>query len=59
MKFGGKEAVYTLWMIDKYGRDFVEEMKEKQRTIIKRSAADYDDFILQAKSEIVGIKNYL
>ena len=46
-------------MIDKYGREFVEEMKEKQRTVIKRSAADYDAFILQDNSEIDFYKNSL
>ena len=52
-------------MIDKYGREFVEEMKEKQRTVIKRidrsttTPADYDAFILQAKSEIYFYKKKL
>jgi len=56
MKFHGKEVDYTLWMIDHYGREFVEQMKEQQRTIIKRSSADYDDYIAKAKAEIAQHK---
>lgn len=56
MKFHGKEVDYTLWMIDHYGREFVEQMKEQQRTIIKRSTADYDDYIAKAKAEIAQHK---
>ena len=56
MKFHGKEVDYTLWMIDHYGREFVEQMKEQQRTIIKRSTADYDAYIAKAKAEIAQHK---
>lgn len=43
---------YTLFMIDKYGREFVDHMTEMQRVVIKRTTADYDQFIQQAKIEI-------
>lgn len=52
MQHGSAQVQYTLWMIDKYGREFVDHMKEKQRTVIKRSTADYDEFISKTKAEI-------
>lgn len=52
MKFHNKEVDYTLWMIDEYGREFVEHMSEVKKTIKKRSAANYDTFIVAAKDEI-------
>ena len=54
MKFHGKEVDYTLWMIDTYGRDFVEHMKEVKGTVVKRNSVDYDDYIESAKKEIIA-----
>jgi|GEM_PF-883121 len=56
MKFGNKEAVYALWMIDNYGREFVDNMQATASTIIKRSTADYDEFIAKANIEIAQHK---
>jgi hypothetical protein len=35
MQFGNKEATYTLFMIDEFGREFVDYMKSMEKTIIK------------------------
>lgn len=62
MKFGNKEAAYTLWMIDKLGREFVDFMKSKEKEVIKRTAKDYEEFIASANAQIlihkkrIGIK---
>lgn len=52
MKFGNKEADYTLFMIDWFGREFVDYMKSMEKTVIKRSANDYNEFISQSNLEI-------
>lgn len=52
MKTNDRSCEYTLWMIDQYGREFVDHMLSKQRVVIKRSTADYDEFIEKAKAEI-------
>jgi hypothetical protein len=56
MKFGNKETVYTLFMIDEFGREFVDYMKSMEKTIIKRSAQDYEDFIKAAQIKIAAHK---
>ena len=56
MKFGNKEAVFTLWMIDKFGREFVDHIHAMQKTVIKRTAQDYDEFTKSANLEIAGHK---
>ena len=56
MKFGGKLADYTTFMIDKYGREFVEHMKSMRKTVIKRTAQDYDEFTESAKAKIAEHK---
>ena len=57
MKFGNKEAVFTLWMIDRFGREIVDHMHAMQKTVIKRTAKDYEDFIKSANLEIAGHKS--
>lgn len=52
MQYGNKESEYALWMVDKYGREFVDHMHATKSKIIKRSSKDYDDFIARAKAEI-------
>jgi hypothetical protein len=52
MKFGNKEADYTLFMIDQFGREFVDYMKSMEKTIIKRSNVVYDEFISTTHKEI-------
>lgn len=56
MKFGNKEAAYTLWMIDKYGRDFVDHMQVMKSKVIKRSQAGYNNFTAEARAEIARHK---
>jgi len=56
MKFGNKEALYTLWMVDKFGREFVDHMHEMRKTVIKRTAKDYDEYIADAKMQIAEHK---
>lgn len=56
MKFGNKEMAYTLWMIDKYGRDFVEHMKSTKGQIIKRTALEFEAFITEANKKIAEHK---
>lgn len=52
MKYGGKNVVYTLWMIDTYGREFVDHMEEMKRTRTSYKTVDYDEYIAKAKAEI-------
>jgi hypothetical protein len=52
MQFGNKETVYTLFMIDEFGRELVDYMKSTEKTVIKRSSQDYEDFIKAANIEI-------
>jgi hypothetical protein len=62
MKYGNKATDYTIWMIDKLGREFVDHMKSMEKTVIKRSAQDYEEFISAANIEInnhkkrIGVK---
>lgn len=57
MQYGNKEADYTLFMIDEFGREFVDYMKSMEKTVIKRSSADYEDFIIAVNKEILEHKN--
>ena len=52
MKFGNKEADYTLFMIDTFGREFIDYMKSMEKTIIKRSVNDYNEFISESNLEV-------
>ena len=52
MKFGNKEADYTLFMVDTFGRQFVDYMKSMEKTIIKRSVNDYNEFISESNLEV-------
>jgi hypothetical protein len=59
MKFGSAESEYTLWMIDYYGRDFVDEMHAKKKSPRKYYAADYREMIDDWKAQIKTHKNRL
>jgi len=59
MKFGNKEAAYTLFMIDTFGREFVDYMRSMEKTIIKRSKLVYDESISVINKEIVSHKKRL
>lgn len=52
MKHGTAMLSYTLWMIDYYGREFVEEMKAKSNQVLKLSKADYEQILKETKEQI-------
>jgi tRNA G26 N,N-dimethylase Trm1 len=52
MKFGTAQIRYTLWMIDYYGRDFVEEMEAQKRNPVKIYKKDYEEMIKELDEEI-------
>lgn len=45
MKFGNAESLYTLWMIDNYGREFVDHMHATTKNTKKMYKADYEDYL--------------
>lgn len=45
MKHGSAEAQYTIWMIDYYGKDAVEEMLATKKEPVKYYASDYRQMI--------------
>lgn len=59
MKFGNKEAAYTLFMIDTFGREFVDYMRSMEKTVIKRSKLVYDESISSINKEIATHKKRL
>jgi hypothetical protein len=52
MKHGSAAQQYTAWMIDYFGRDFVEEMFEKKNHPVKFYAADYREMIEEWTEQI-------
>ncbi len=52
MRHGNAEAQYTMWMIDWYGRDFVESMIAKKRDPVKLYQQDYRDMIADWEEQI-------
>ena len=54
MKYGNAESLYTLWMIDMYGRDFVEHMHDTTKKVKKMYKADYEEFL----AEVNGLIKY-
>ena len=52
MKYGSATQQYTAWMIDYFGRDFVEEMFEKKNHPVKFYAADYREMIEEWTEQI-------
>ncbi|MFK5948812.1 MAG: recombination protein NinG [Methylococcales bacterium] len=58
MKYGTAASQYTLYMIDTYGREFVEEMEEKKRDQVKYYKKDYEamtkEWSLQIKEKLKG-----
>lgn len=52
MRHGTAEQTYTLWMIDYYGRDFVEQMHSTKKDSIKIYKRDYEDMLKDLKSQI-------
>ena len=52
MKYGTAAQQYTLWMVDYYGRDFVDEMESLKRNVCKIYKADYEEMIKEFTEEI-------
>ena len=52
MKFGTATQNYTMWMIEMYGKDFVEHMLTTKNDIHKLYKADYDEMIDDFKKQI-------
>jgi hypothetical protein len=52
MKHGHAAIAYTSWMIDKYGKEFIDEMLAKAKTTTKRSAQLLRDYTKAANKEI-------
>ena len=48
----GNYIVYTRWMIDKYGREYVDELERKSLTQAKFSRADLEEKIEEYKRKV-------
>jgi len=51
-RFGTAKQRYTLWMIDYYGREFVERMERKKREPVKFYKKDYIEMTKSWNEEI-------
>ncbi len=52
MKHGTATQEYTKWMIDYYGRDFVDQMERDKKNVCKIYAADYREMIAEFRELI-------
>ena len=52
MKFHNKEAVYTIYMQEMYGAEFVQNMLDTQGEVVKLSRFDLEDDIKDSKEQI-------
>ena len=52
MKFGTAESQYTLWMVDYYGRDFVDEMETTKRELCKIRKHEYLEMTAEWNDQI-------
>jgi hypothetical protein len=52
MKFHGKEAEYTVYMIDMYGKEFVDELIAISNNAHKWFRPDIEDLIKDFKAQI-------
>ena len=52
MKYGNAEAVYTAYMIDMYGRDFVDEMLRTKSEVKKYSRSEVEDIDADFSAQI-------
>ena len=52
MKYGTAANEYTKWMIDYYGRDYVDEMENKKRQVRKIYKSEYQEMIKEFTDEI-------
>ena len=52
MKYGTAAQEYTKWMIDYYGRDFVDQMEQEKRLVCKLSKKDLEEMTKEFNQEI-------
>lgn len=52
MKFGTAAQEYTKWMIDFYGRDFVDQMEAQKRDSVKYCKRDYEEMTKDWREQI-------
>jgi len=52
MKYGTAAQEYTKWMIDYYGRDFVDEMEATKKNPVKFYKRDYEDMLKDFNEQI-------
>lgn len=52
MRYGSAAQNYTVYMIDMYGKDYVEHMLETKNQVHKLYKADYDDIITECRKQI-------
>lgn len=52
MPGSGHEAGYARYMVDTYGRDFVEELHQKSRQVHKWNRVELEDLIISLKERI-------
>jgi len=52
MKYHNKEAVYTIYMQEMYGHDFVQNMLDTQGETVKLSRFDLEDMIIDFNNQI-------
>lgn len=52
---GGNYVAYTLYMLDKYGREKVEEFEALRRQVKKLTRSDLEDLINEYKQKLEGL----
>lgn len=52
MKFGTAAQEYTKWMIDYYGREFVDQMERDKRNTVKYYKKDYEEMTKDFNEQI-------
>lgn len=52
MKYGSASQNYTMWMIDYYGKDVVDEMLATAKNVKKLYKADYEEMLKDFKEQI-------
>lgn len=57
MKYGNKEAVYTIYMQEMYGKEFVQNMLDTKEEVVKLNRLDLEDMINDFNQQINEHKN--
>lgn len=52
MKYGSAAQNYTLWMVDYYGREFVDELEARKKEVRKIYKSDYQEMIKDWSEQI-------